>query len=82
MLIDVDRALNALAESLDWKRPAPDADELFDSIAAVLHRRFPELTITQIDLLLADLKREYVHDAHVAEWDMYAAFRCTIGGED
>lgn len=84
-MIDVNIALDALAEAIDWKlRPALDSDRVFDAIASKLRRlpAFKQMTIAQIDLLLADLEREFAHDMREAEWATYAAFRCTIGGEE
>ena len=77
MMIDADAALVALDDAVAWRlRPALDAEKLFDDIASKLHQRpeFKGLTINQLDLLLADLRREFApgcrarrHHAHSAE---------------
>jgi hypothetical protein len=82
MLIDINRALDALDEAIGWKlRPALDPDELFDSISAELHRLLPELTVSQIDLRLADLRRRHVHAMQVAEHQLSDGFRTVIGAD-
>jgi hypothetical protein len=82
MMIDADTALVALDDAIGWRlRPALNAQKLFDDIASKLHRHpsFKQLNITEIDLLLADLKREFAHDMHTAEWQLYESFRSSIG---
>jgi hypothetical protein len=82
MMIDADAALVALDDAVAWRlRPALDAEKLFDDIASKLHQRpeFKGLTINQLDLLLADLRREFAHAMRGAEWQLYDAFRCSIG---
>jgi hypothetical protein len=84
MMVSTDWALDCLDEAISWKlRPAINVDRVFDEIASKLRRMpaFKQLTIVEIDLALADLKREFAHDMREAEWAMYAAFRCAIGAE-
>jgi hypothetical protein len=83
MLIDSNIALDSLDVAINWKlRPALDPDRLFDEIASRLHKLFPHLTISQIDLLLADLRRQHAHDMREAEWQVYDGFRTTLGVND
>jgi hypothetical protein len=82
MMIDTNTALDLLSEAIDWSlKPALDSQTLFDDIASKLHQRpeFKRLTIVQLDLLLADLKREFARSMHTAEWQLYDAFRTAIG---
>jgi len=82
MLIEINEAFNALDEAISWRlRPALDADELFDELGSAIHRIFPELTITQIDLLLADLRRQHAQNMQQAEFSLFDAFRTTLGAD-
>jgi hypothetical protein len=84
MMIDTNIALTAFDDIISWKlRPALDPDRIFDELANRFrqHPRFRDLKISELDLLLADLKREFVHNMHVLEWALYTAFK-TMLGED
>jgi hypothetical protein len=83
MLIDHTVILDALNEAIGWQlRPALDSDRLFDDLGSRLHKLFPSLKITEIDLLLGDLKRQHVHNMQQIEWELYDAFCCTLGVRD
>jgi hypothetical protein len=85
MLIDSNAALDAIDEAISWKlRPALNPNRIFDEIASALHRhpRFRDLKITELDLALADLKREFAREMRETEWHLYEAFRCTLGVND
>jgi hypothetical protein len=84
MLIDTNTALDALDEAIEWKLRGP-LDQLFDAILSDLRRRVPalkQMPLAELDLLVADSKREFAHNRDGATWDMFTAFRCAIGGEE
>jgi hypothetical protein len=60
--------------------------EVFDQIAAQLHRhpRFRSMSVTEIDLILADARHEFQHDVDELEWRLVQSFKTGIGfdGED
>jgi hypothetical protein len=85
MMIDVNTALDALDECIDWKlKPALDSQKIFDDIASNLRRlpAFQHTKIVELDLALADLKRSFANEMREAEWQLYDAFRCSIGAEN
>jgi hypothetical protein len=68
-------AVEALWEAMGWESINPD--EIFDQISSKLNRhpRFKGLSITEIDLLLADLRRQFVHEVHEYQWRLVQAFK-------
>jgi hypothetical protein len=82
--ISTGAAVEALWQALhEWERP-DQLIKLFDEIAYRLHRnpRFRNMPITEIDLLLADARREFEHDLSAFEWRLVQAFKDAIGFED
>jgi hypothetical protein len=73
--ISTEAAVETLWQALDWTRI--DSDELFDEIASKLHRlsAFKHMSISQIDLLLADLRRQFVHDVNEYQWRLVQTFK-------
>jgi hypothetical protein len=76
--ISMEAAVEALFDALEWE-PAR-LTEVFDQIAYRLRRnpRFRDLSINEIDLLLADARREFEHDVADFEWRLVQAFKDAI----
>jgi hypothetical protein len=83
MQIATEVAVESLWQAFEWERPI-NSTELFDRIAAQLHRhpRFRGMSITEIDLILADARREFERDADEFEWRLVRVFRDAIGEGD
>jgi hypothetical protein len=81
--ISHEAALEGLWQALDWAAPAK-LDEIFDELASRLrrHSRFAGMSITEIDLLLADTRRELEHDLNEYEWCLIRAFKDAIQFDD
>jgi hypothetical protein len=76
--INKDFAVEALWAALGWEQIKPG--ELFDAIAHRL-RRHPSLChlgIAEIDLMLADARREFEHDIDEYRWRLVASFKSEI----
>jgi hypothetical protein len=85
MKIDAETALESVLMAIEYELvPATDPTKIFDGIVSKLqkHPRFHELKIAELDLLLADLKREFARDMCEAEWRLYSAFWTSLGVED
>jgi hypothetical protein len=82
MQISNEAAVESLWLALEWE-PIRSA-EIFDQIAYRLRRnpRFRDMTITEIDLLLADARREFELDPDELEWRLVKAFKDAIGHEE
>jgi hypothetical protein len=81
--IDTEFAVESLWQALDWERIEPG--ELFDQLASRLHRhpRFRDISIAELDLILADARRAFEHDVSEFEWKLVRAYKDAIGaGED
>jgi hypothetical protein len=71
-------AIEALWQALEW---APiELSNLFDQIASRLHRnpRFRDMTVAEIDALLADARRASEHDLGELEWRLVQTFKDAI----
>jgi hypothetical protein len=79
MKIDIETAVESLWQALEWE-PLNSA-EMFDQVAARLHRnpRLRDLPIAQLDLALADARREFEHDVSEFEWRLVRAFKDALG---
>jgi hypothetical protein len=77
--ISTEAAVERLWLALEWEPPIKFI-EIFDAIASRLHRhpRFHGMTITEIDLLLADIRRDAEHDVGELEWRLIDAFKDAI----
>ena len=53
---------------------------MFDAITAKLHQllAFRQMPISQLDLMLADLRRQFVHDMDEHRWRLVVAFKTEI----
>jgi hypothetical protein len=73
--IDNDSAVEALWSALDSEQLQPD--EMFDKLTAKLHRlpAFRRLSIGELDLLLADSRREFEHDVSEYRWRLAQTFK-------
>jgi hypothetical protein len=80
--IDPEFAVESLWQALEWELPKSTA--VFDEIAHHLRRspRFRGMSITEIDLLLADARREFVRDLDDFEWRLVHAFKDAIGFDE
>ena len=77
--ITTEAAIEALWLAFSWE--PLDPAKIFDQIAARLHRhpRFRDLPIAQLDLALADARREFEHDVAEFELRLVGAFEDAIG---
>ena len=77
--ITTEAAIEALWLAFSWE--PLDPAKIFDQIAARLHRhpRFRDLPIAQLDLALADARREFEHDVSEFEWRLVRAFKDALG---
>jgi hypothetical protein len=82
MQISTEDAKDALANAFEWE-PAR-LTEVFDRIAYRLHRnpRFRDLSISELDLLLADARREFERDIADFEWRLTQAFADAIAHDE
>jgi hypothetical protein len=82
MKIDAELAVESLWQAFEWE--PIELMEIFDRIASRLHRhpRFRDMSITEIDRLLADARREAEHDLSEYEWRLIRAFRDAIASEE
>jgi hypothetical protein len=73
-------AVESLWQALAW---APvELDPIFDAVAHRLRHRFAGMTIGEIDLILADARREAQHDVDELEWKIVRAFKDALGLDD
>jgi hypothetical protein len=77
--INPEFAVESLWQALQWE-PINHA-EIFDQIAVRLRRdpHFRNMSITAIDLILADARHEFEHDVKEFEWRLVGAFKDAIG---
>jgi hypothetical protein len=81
--INIAFAINCLWQALEWE--PVEITELFDQIACRLRRnpRFSNMPISEIDLLLADARREFEQDMDDFESRLVRAFKdAIISGRD
>jgi hypothetical protein len=77
-MINPEFAIEGLWQALAWETINPT--EIFDQIAHRVrrHPRFKDMSITEIDLILADARREFEHDFAEFEWRLVRAFKQAI----
>jgi hypothetical protein len=82
MQIDAELAVESLWQAFEWE--PIKLIEIFDRIASRLHRhpRLRDMSITEIDRLLADARREAEHDLSEYEWRLIKAFKDAIASEE
>ena len=70
----IERAVKRLQEIFGWKRINPD--ETFDRLARRLrgHTCFRDLSLLEVDLILADARREFERAVDEFEWQIVQAF--------
>jgi hypothetical protein len=82
MQIEIEAAVESLWQALDWEFASTiEPTKVFDRIAHHLRRnpRFRGMSITEIDLLLADARREFEHDVDELGWRLVRSFKDEIG---
>jgi hypothetical protein len=82
MKIDAELAVESLWQAFEWE--PIKLTQIFDRIASRLHRHpvFRNMSITEVDRLLADARREAEQDLSDYEWRLAAAFRDAIASEE
>jgi hypothetical protein len=80
--ITIELAVESLWQAFEWE--PIKLTEIFDRMASRLHRhpRFRDMSIAEIDRLLADIRREAEHDLSDYEWRLAAALRDAIAPEE
>jgi hypothetical protein len=80
--ISTEFAVESLWEALQWE--PIDRVEIFDRIAVGLRRNphFRNMSITAVDLILADARREFEHDMKELEKRLVRAFKDCVGFEE
>ena len=80
--ISPEATVEALWQALEWE--PIKLMEIFDRIASRLrrHPHFRDMSITEIDRLLADARREAEHDLSEYEWRLIKAFKDAIASEE
>jgi hypothetical protein len=80
--ISTGTAVEGLWLALEWQ--PIKLMEIFDRIASRLrrHPQFRDMSITEIDRLLADARRETEHDLSDYEWRLIEAFKDAIASEE
>jgi hypothetical protein len=77
--ITIESAVESLWQAFEWE-PLKLA-EIFDRIASRLHRhpRFRDMSISEVDQVLADVRREVERDLSEYEWRFVRAFKDAAG---
>jgi hypothetical protein len=79
--ITIELAVESLWQAFEWE--PIKLTEIFDRIASCLHRhpRFRDMSIIEIDRLLADARLEAEHDLSEYEWRLVRAFKDAIASD-
>jgi hypothetical protein len=78
-------AIESLWNAIEWELPKViDATAVFDEIAYQLRRspQFKGMSIAELDLILADAKRQFQFRTVNLEWAIVRAFKDQIGFDD